>query len=90
VQALPLTWHGAAFGALHVFRADATGFADQQAECRALAVTLLIVSAHVEQDHLVVGLRTALAEEEDVSLGVAARRVLDRPQAGTLDARPTS
>lgn len=123
VQALPLTWHGATFGALNVFRADPTGFAEQQAECRALAdaVTLLIVSAHVEHDHLAVGLRTALAEravveqakgalahtrsldmaaafealgaiadEEDVSLGVAARWVMDRARAGTLDARPTS
>ena len=32
----------------------------------------------------------ALADEEDVSLGVAARWVMDRARAGTLDARPTS
>ena len=31
-----------------------------------------------------------LAEEEGVSLGVAARRVTDRARAGTLDDRPTS
>ena len=97
------------------------GFEEQQADCRALAdaVTLLIVSAHVDHDHLAVGLRqpsrTAavvelakgalahtrsldmagaydalvdLADEEQVTLGVAARRVMDRARSGTLDARP--
>jgi hypothetical protein len=123
VQALPLVWHGRSFGALNVFRADPVGFEAQQAECRALAdaVTLLVVSAHVEHDHLAAGLRAVLeeravveqakgalaharaldmaaafgalavlADEEDVSLGVAARRVLDRARSGTLGPRPAT
>ena len=122
VQALPLAWHGTTFGALNVFRADAVGFEEQQADCRALAnaVTLLIVTAHVDHDELAAGLRAVLedrtvvelakgalahtrsldmaaaydalvtlADDEGVSLGVAARRVMDRARSGTLDARPT-
>ena len=121
VQALPLTWHGRTFGALNVFRADASGFESQQPDCRALAdaVTLLIVSAKVDHDHLAAGLRAALedralvelakgalaharsldmaeafdalvalADEEGVTLGVAARQVMYRARSGTLDARP--
>jgi hypothetical protein len=121
VQALPLAWHGESFGALNVFREDPVGFQAQQPDCRALAdaVTLLIVSAHVDPDHLAAGLRVALedravvelakgalahtrsldmsdaydalmvlADDEQVSLGVAAHRVMDRARAGTLDARP--
>ncbi len=122
VQALPLAWHGESFGALNVFRENPEGFEGQQPDCRALAdaVTLLIVSAHVDHDHLAAGLRSALedrsvvelakgalahtrsldmagaydalvdlADEEQVTLGVAARRVMDRARSGTLDARPT-
>jgi hypothetical protein len=121
VQALPLAWHGRSFGALNVFREEPVGFEEQQPDCRALAdaVTLLIVSAHVDHDHLTAGLRIALedravvelakgalahsrsldmsdayaalvtlADDEDVTLGVAARRIMDRARAGTLDARP--
>jgi hypothetical protein len=120
VQALPLAWHGETFGALNVFREDPVGFEEQQSDCRALAdaVTLLIVSAQVDHDHLAAGLRAALedravvelakgalahsrslhmaqafdalvslADEEEVTLGVAARRVMDRARSGTLDAR---
>ena len=122
VQALPLTWHGTSFGALNVVRADPVGFEGQQPDCRALAdaVTLLIVSANVDHDHLATGLRAALedrsvveqakgalaytrsldtaqafdalvalADEEGVTLGVAARRVMDRARTGTLGRRPS-
>jgi transcriptional regulator with GAF, ATPase, and Fis domain len=121
VQALPLSWHGRTFGALNVFRAQPEGFEHQQSDCRALAdaVTLLIVSAHVDQEHLAAGLRAALedrsvieqakgalaytrsldmaeafdalvalANEEGVTLGVGAHRVMDRARDGTLG-RPT-
>lgn len=121
VQAVPLRWQGRVFGALIVFREEATGFDDQQDDCRALAdaVTLLIVSVHSGDEQVADGLRTALAaravveqakgalaharslgmaaaydallalaEEEDVTLGVVARRVLDRARAGTLEVRP--
>ncbi len=117
VQALPLTWHGRTFGALNVFRAKAEGFEHQQADCRALAdaVTLLIVSAHVDHEHLAASLHAvleersvveqakgalaytrtldmaeafdalaALADDEGVTLGVAARRVMARARQGTL------
>ena len=120
VQALPLSWHGRTFGALNVFRAQPEGFELQQSDCRALAdaVTLLIVSAHVDHDHLADGLRAALeeralvelakgalahtrsldmaeafdalvalADEEGVTLGVAARHVMYRARSGTLDVR---
>ena len=33
---------------------------------------------------------SAIADAEEVTLGVAARRVMDRARAGTLDARPTT
>jgi ANTAR domain/GAF domain len=121
VQALPLAWHGESFGALNIFREDPEGFEEQQRDCRALAdaVTLLIVSAHVDHDHLAAGLRAALedrsvvelakgalahtrsldmadaydalvalADEEQVTLGVAARRVMNRARSGTLGAGP--
>jgi transcriptional regulator with GAF, ATPase, and Fis domain len=117
VQALPLTWHGRTFGALNVFRSQPEGFEHQQRDCRALAdaVTLLIVSAHVDHDHLAASLNAvledrsvveqakgalaytrsldmaeafdalvALADEEDVTLGVAARRVMAQARQGTL------
>jgi transcriptional regulator with GAF, ATPase, and Fis domain len=121
VQAVPLAWHGECFGALNVFREEPEGFEDQQPDCRALAdaVTLLIVSAHVDHDHLTAALRAALedrtvielakgalahtrslgmpeaydalvglADEEEVTLGEASRRVMERARTGTLDARP--
>ena len=121
VQALPLSWHGRTFGALNVFRAQPQGFEHQQPDCRALAdaVTLLIVSAHVDHDHLAAGLRAALedrsvieqakgalaftrsldmaqafdalvglADQEGVTLGVAARRVMARARQGTLGGAP--
>jgi hypothetical protein len=120
VQALPLAWHGHAFGALAIFREDPVGFTEQQPDCRALAdaVTLLIVSANADPDSLATGLRAALqdrgvvelakgalaharsldmaqafdalvqlADEDGVTLGVAARRVMDRARSGTLGAR---
>ncbi len=121
VQALPLTWHGFTFGALNVFRTEPQGFEHQQADCRALAdaVTLLIVCADVDLEHLAAALRAvledrsiveqakgalaytrsldlaaafdalvALADDEGVSLGVAARTVMARARAGTLGGRP--
>ncbi len=121
VQALPLTWHGFTFGALNVFRAQPQGFEHQQRDCRALAdaVTLLIVSAHVDHDHLAASLHAvledrsvveqakgvlaytrsldmaeafdalvALADDEGVSLGVAARTVMARARTGTLGGPP--
>jgi len=117
VQALPLRWQGAVFGALNVFREEEAGFADQQAECRALAdaVTLVILSSQLGEERIVSGLHTALeeravveqakgalshvlsvdmaaafdallalADDEGLSLGTAARRVMDRARAGTL------
>jgi len=74
VQALPMFWHGTAFGGLNLFRAEATGFEDQQAECRALAdtVTLLIVSAHYQNDQLAAGLHSALEERAVVELAKGA------------------
>ena len=66
VQAVPLLWQGSVFGALNVFRADEAGFADQQAECR------------------------ALADGDGLSLGNAARRVMERAGAGTLGSPSTS
>jgi len=117
VQALPLSWHGRTFGALNVFRAQPEGFELQQSDCRALAdaVTLLIVSAHVDHEHLAAALRAALADrsvieqakgalaysrsldmaeafdalvalanEEGVTLGVGARRVMERARQRTL------
>jgi hypothetical protein len=122
VQALPLAWHGESFGALNVLREVTEGFEHQQPDCRALAdaVTLLIVSAHVDHEPLAAGLRAALedrtvvemakgalahtrsldmaqafdalvglADDEEVTLGVAARRVMDRARTGTLDGRTT-
>jgi hypothetical protein len=122
VQALPLFWHGTSFGGLNVFRAEATGFEHQQAECRALAdtVTLLIVSAHYENDQLAAGLHSALeeravvelakgalaheweldmagaydalselAEERHLTLGVAARLVMDQARTKQLAPRST-
>ena len=107
VQALPLTWHGRPSAPSTC--SGRSGFEHQQPDCRALAdaVTLLIVSAHVDHDHLAAGLRAALedralvelakgalahtrsldmaeafdalvalADEEEVTLGVAARRVM--------------
>jgi hypothetical protein len=120
VQAMPLTWHGATFGGLNLFREEATGFEHQLADCRALAdaVTLLLVSARLTHDELGVGLRaaleeratvelakgalahawqldmpeafdalTALAEQEQLSLGVAARLVMERARERHLGAR---
>lgn len=120
VQAMPLTWHGATFGGLNLFREEAMGFEHQLADCRALAdaVTLLLVSAHLKPDQLAVGLRaaleeratvelakgalahaweldipeafdalTALAEQEQLSLGVAARLVMERARTRHLGAR---
>ena len=86
VQALPLTWHGQTFGALNVFRADAAGFEHQQPDCRALAdaVTLLIVSAHVDHDHLAAGLRAALEDRalvEHAKGALAHTRSLDMAEA---------
>jgi len=120
VQALPLRWHGVTFGGLNLFRAEPTGFEDQQAECRAVAdaVTMLIVSAHLDHDQLRPGLRSALeeravvelakgalahaweldmasaydaltgwAEEHHVSLGLAARQVMDQARNKELAPR---
>ncbi|MFL6167968.1 MAG: ANTAR domain-containing protein [Ornithinibacter sp.] len=117
VQAMPLSWHGHTFGGLNIFRAQAEGFEHQQADCRALAdaVTLLIVSAQVDHEHLATGLHAALedrsvieqakgalaytrsldmaeafdalvalADEEGLTLGVAARGVMARARQGTL------
>ena len=117
VQALPLTWHGFTFGALNVFRTQPHGFEQQQPDCRALAdaVTLLIVCADVDLEHLADALRAALADrsvveqakgalaytrsldlaeafdalvaladEEGVTLGVAARAVMARARSGAL------
>lgn len=124
VQALPLTWHGHTFGALAVFRTQPQGFESQQPDCRALAdaVTLLIVSAHVDHEHLAASLHAVLedrsvveqakgalayarsldmagafdaladlADDEGITLGVAARRVMARAREGTLGGpRPRS
>ena len=74
VQALPLTWHGQTFGALTVFRADPSGFEHQQPGRRALAdaVTLLVVSAHVDHDQFAVGQRSALDDHALVELAKGA------------------
>jgi transcriptional regulator with GAF, ATPase, and Fis domain len=123
VQAVPLLWQGSVFGALNVFRAEEAGFADQQAECRALAdaVTLVIVSSQLSEERIVGGLHAALEERavvelakgalayvlsvdmaaafdalvaladgEGLSLGNAARRVMERARAGTLGSPSTS
>jgi hypothetical protein len=123
VQAVPLLWQGSVFGALNVFRAEEAGFADQQAECRALAdaVTLVIVSSQLSEERIVGGLHAALEERavvelakgalayvlsvdmaaafdalvtladgDGLSLGNAARRVMERARAGTLGSPSTS
>jgi hypothetical protein len=115
-----MTWQGATFGGLNLFREEATGFEHQLADCRALAdaVTLLLVSARLTPDQLGVGLQAALeeratvelakgalahalqldmpgafdaltdlAEQEQLSLGVAARVVMERARGRSLGAR---
>jgi ANTAR domain len=74
VQALPLVGQGVTFGGLNLFRGEAIGFEYQQADCRAVAnaVTLLIVTAHVEGDQLRAGLHTALEERAVVELAKGA------------------
>ena len=68
VQASPLRWHGHTFGALNLFRTLPEGFGDVQAECRAMAdaVTLVLVSSHLDGQHVATGLRTALEERAAV------------------------
>lgn len=121
VRAIPLRWRGTVFGALNVFREEPADVVGHRDECRALAdsVTLVIVGAHLDEEHLVTGLHSALAQravveqakgalahvlsldpaaaydalvglaaEEDVPLGVAARRVMERARTGALGSAP--
>lgn len=86
VQAIPMTWRGEAFGGLNIFRTDARGFEEQQAECRALAdaMTMVIVNSRLGGELLVSGLRTALADRAVVEQAKGALgyvRSLDMPAA---------
>lgn len=92
VQAVPLRWQGTVFGALNVFREEAVGFTDQQEDCRALAdaVTLVIVSAHLDDEQLVAGLHSALAERALVEQAKGAlAHVLSVDMASAYDALVT-
>jgi hypothetical protein len=64
VQAMPLRWQGNTFGGLNLFRTDPVDFDAEQAECRALAdaVTLILVTGHLDARHVAEGLRTALTD----------------------------
>lgn len=64
VEAVPLTWQGLTVGGLNLFRADATSFRDQRAECRALAdaATLVILSAQFSTLDATDSMRAALAD----------------------------
>ena len=89
VQALPLTWQGRVFGALNVFRENEDGFAEQQAECRALAdaVTLVIASSQPDEERIVSGLNAALEERALVELAKGAlAHTLSRDMSGAFEA----
>lgn len=64
VQATTLRWRGQTFGALNLFRSRAEGFDTVHAECRAMAdaVTLILVSSHLDGPDIATGLRAALEE----------------------------
>ena len=102
---------------------DPAGFEEQHDGCFALAdaVTLLLVSANVKDEHFTAGLHVALregatverakdalahtrcldmgsacnapthlADDNGLTLGVAARHVIDSARTGTLGTRPTT
>ena len=119
VHATPLRWRGTTFGALNVFRTEATSVgAAGTAACQAFAdaaTVLLVTNGQVDADRLMSSLDEALgaravveqakgalahtrgldmasafealltvADEDDVGLGEASRRVMARARAGTL------
>lgn len=120
VEAMPLRWHGQTFGALNLFRTDASDFEADLTACRAIAdaATLVVVAGFPHVPPVAEMLRAALEERtvveqakgalaysrsipmpeaydvlvelaraEEVSLGVAARRVMQRARAGRLEDR---
>ena len=66
--ATPLRWQGRSFGALNVFHAGEEPVESQQAACRALAdaVTLVLVTSHLDSPSIAEGLALALREREVV------------------------
>ncbi len=89
VQATPLHWHGAAFGALNVFARVADGFRGLEDECRALAdaVTMVIVSGRLADGELTESLRSALTSRAVVEQAKGAiAHVLDVGMPAAFDA----